>query len=69
MRENLYPTDEKQRKMAAAYLLENVSWTGISSDFKISLISSRTRQLCDAMTLSKDLMANILLAANNMTFL
>ena len=33
----LDPTDEKQRRMAAAYLLEKVSWTGISSDFKISL--------------------------------
>ena len=59
----LDPTDEKQRKIAAAYLLEKVSWTGISSDFKISLTSSRTQQLCDAMTVSKDLMANLLLAA------
>ena len=59
----LDPTDEKQRMMAAAYLLEKVSWTGISSDFKISLTSSRTRQLCDAMTVTKDLMANLLLAA------
>ena len=59
----LDPTDEKQRRMAAAYLLEKVSWTGISSDFKISLTSSRTRQLCDVMTVSKDLMANLLLAA------
>ena len=59
----LDPTDEKQRKMAAAYLLEKVSWTGILSDFKISLTSSRTQQLCDAMTVSKDLMENLLLAA------
>ena len=59
----LDPTDKKQRKMAAAYLLEKVSWTGISSDFKISLTASRTQQLCDAMTVSKDLMANLLLAA------
>lgn len=59
----LDPTDEKQRRMAAAYLLEKVSWTGISSDFKISLTSSRTQQLCDAMTVSKDMMANLLLAA------
>ena len=49
--------------MAAAYLLEKVSWTGISSDFKISLTSSQTQQLCDAMTVSKDLMANLLIAA------
>lgn len=59
----LDPTDEKQRKIAAAYLLEKVSWTGISSDFKISLTSSRTQQLCDAMTVSKDLMSSLLLAA------
>ena len=45
------------------YLLEKVSWTGISSDFKISLTVSRTQQLCDAMTVTKDLMANLLLAA------
>lgn len=60
---NLDPTDEKQRRIAAAYLLEKVSWTGISSDFKIDLTASRTRQLCDAMTVSKDLMQNLLLMA------
>ena len=59
----LDPTDEKQRKIAAAYLLEKVSWTGISSDFKIELTATRTRQLCDAMTVSKGLMANLFLAA------
>ena len=61
----LDPTDDKQRKIAAAYLLEKVSWTDISSDFKISLTSSRTQQLCDAMTVSKDMMANLLLAAGS----
>ena len=59
----LDPTDEKQRRIAAAYLLEKVSWTGISSDFKIDLTATRTRQLCDAMTVSKDLMQNLLLMA------
>ena len=59
----LDPTDEKQRRIAAAYLLEKVSWTGISSDFKISLTASRTQQLCDAMTIPKDLMKNLLLMA------
>lgn len=62
-RYGLDPTDKKQRKMAAAYLLEKVSWTGISSDFKISLTASRTQQLCDAMTIPKDLMSGLLLAA------
>ncbi|MBR3442821.1 MAG: hypothetical protein IKG96_04095 [Bacteroidaceae bacterium] len=48
--------------MATAYLLEKVSWTGMS-EFKAGLTASRTRQLCDAMTVTKDLMANLLLAA------
>ena len=58
----LDPTDEKQRRIAAAYLLERVSWIGLS-DFKIDLTATRTRQLCDAMTVSKDLMQNLLLMA------
>ena len=48
--------------MATAYLLEKVSWTGIT-DSKANLTALRTRQLCDAMTVTKDLMANLLLAA------
>ena len=48
--------------MATAYLLEKVSWTGMS-EFKACLTTSRTRQLCDAMTVSKGMMANLLLAA------
>lgn len=48
--------------MATAYLLEKVSWTGMS-EFKAGFTASRTRQLCDAMTVTKDLMANLLLAA------
>ena len=59
----LAPSDEKQRRMATAYLLEKVSWTGIASEFKRDLTVSRTRQLCEAMTVTKDLMANLLLAA------
>ena len=50
--------------MATAYLLEKVSWTGIASEFKRNLTVSRTQQLCDAMTVSKDLMAKLLLAAS-----
>ena len=48
--------------MTTSYLLEKVSWTGIT-DSKANLTASRTQQLCDAMTVSKDLMANFLLAA------
>ena len=61
-RYGLDPTDEKQRRMATAYLLEKVSWTGMS-EFKAGLTALRTRQLCDAMAVTKDLMANLLLAA------
>ena len=58
----LDPTDDKQRKMATNYLLEKVSWSGMTP-FKADLTATRTRQLCDAMTVTKDLMANLLLAA------
>ena len=58
----LAPSDGKQRRVATAYLLEKVSWTGIT-DSKANLTALRTRQLCDAMTVTKDLMANLLLAA------
>ncbi len=59
----LAPSDGKQRRMATAYLLEKVPWTGIASEFKRELTAARTRQLCDAMTVTKDLMAKLLLAA------
>ena len=59
----LAPSDGKQCRMATAYLLEKVSWIGITSEFKRDLTVSRTRQLCDAMTVTKDLMANLFLAA------
>ena len=59
---NLDPTDEEQRNTATDYLLENMSWTGISN-FKTDLTIARTRQLCDVMEVSKDLMANLLIAA------
>ena len=55
----LAPSDGKQRMMATAYLLEKMAWTGIS-EFKAGLTASRTRQLCDTMTVTKDLMANLL---------
>ena len=48
--------------MATAYRLEKVSWTGVT-DSKANLTALRTRQLCDTMTVFKDLMANLLLAA------
>lgn len=59
----LDPTDDKQRKTATNYLLEKVSWNGMTP-FKADLTATRTRQLCDAMTVTKDLMTNLLLAAS-----
>ena len=59
----LDPTDDKQRKTATNYLLEKVSWNGMTP-FKADLTATQTRQLCDAMTVTKDLMANLLLAAS-----
>ncbi len=56
----LDPSDEKQRRMATAYLLEKVSWIGMS-EFKASLTASRTRQLCNTMTVTKDLVKNLFL--------
>ena len=58
----LDPTDDKQRKTATNYLLEKVSWSGITP-FKADLTATRTRQLCDAMTVTKDLLKSLFLAA------
>ena len=48
--------------MATAYQLEKVSWTGMS-EFKACLTASLTRQLCVVITVSKDLMAHLLVSA------
>ena len=56
----LDPTDEEQRQTATNYLLERMSWTGMS-EFKADLTATRTRQLCDAMTVPKELMKDLLL--------
>ena len=58
----LDPTDDKQRETATNYLLEKVSWSGMTP-FKADLTATRTRQLCDAMTVTKDLLKNLFLAA------
>lgn len=57
----LHSTKEKQRRVATAYLLEKMAWTGFASEFKRELTAARTRQLSDAMTVSNDLMANLFL--------
>ena len=56
----LDPMDVEQRKTATNNLLEKMSWTGMS-EFKAGLTATRTRQLCDAMTVPKELMKDLLL--------
>lgn len=58
----LDPKDDKQRKTATNYLLEKVSWNGMTP-FKADLTATRTRQLCDTMTVTTDLLKNLFLAA------
>ena len=58
----LDPTDDKQRETATNYLLEKVSWSGMTK-FRADFTATRTRQLCDAMTVTKDLVKNLFLAA------
>ncbi len=58
----LDPTDEGQRKKAAKSLLSKVNWKGTyqsSSD----LAETRTEQLCEEITVSKEIVATLLLAA------
>ena len=59
---DLDPTDEKQRRIATGYLLERMSWTGMS-EFKADLTETRTRQLCDSMIVPKELMKDLVLMA------
>lgn len=61
-KQGLDPTDDKQRKTATNHLLEKVSWSGMTK-FRADLTATRTRQLCDAMTVTKDLVKNLFLAA------
>lgn len=61
-KQGLDPTDDKQRKTATNHLLEKVSWSGMTK-FRADLTATRTIQLCDAMTVTKDLVKNLFLAA------
>ena len=61
-KQGLDPTDDKQRKTATNHLLEKVSWSGLTP-FKADLTATRTRQLSDAMTVTKDLLNSLFLAA------
>jgi hypothetical protein len=55
-------TDEKQRLKAANILLEQVSWKG-TTDYMSDLSATRTKQLCQEMTVPQKLMDSLLLAS------
>lgn len=59
---DLDATNNEQRMKATRFLLDEVSWTG-TTRFMSELASTRTEQLCDEMTVSKELMSALVLAA------
>ncbi|MBQ7643848.1 MAG: hypothetical protein IJS84_02340, partial [Spirochaetales bacterium] len=58
----LNPTDEGQRKTAAGFLLGEVDWTGTYQS-SCDLAVMRTGQLCEEMSVSKEIVADLMLAA------
>ena len=58
----LDPTDEGQRKKAAKSLLGKVNWEGMYQS-SCDLAETRTEQLCEEITVSKEIVATLLLAA------
>ena len=61
---NLDPTVEIQRKEAAHSLLDKMDWTGTGiTEGMYNLASLRTRQLCEEMTIAKELVKELYLMA------
>ena len=61
---NLDPTVEIQRKEAARSLLDKMDWTGTGiTEGMYNLASLRTRQLCEEMTVAKELVKELYLMA------
>ena len=58
----LNPTDEGQRKTAAGFLLGEVDWTGTYQS-SCDLAEIRTGQLCEEMSVSREIVADLMLAA------
>ena len=59
---NLDASDNGQRMKATQYLLDEVSWEG-TTDFMSELAKTRTKQLCEEMNITKELMRDLLLMA------
>ena len=61
---NLDPTDEEQRKTATNRILDRMNWTGSGiTEGMYNLAVLRTRQLCEEMTVPKELVKNLHLMA------
>ena len=61
---NLDPTDEEQRKTATNRILDRMNWTGSGlTEGMYNLAVLRTHQLCEEMTVPKELMKNLYLMA------
>ena len=62
LRNNLDATNAEQRMKATELLLDDISWKG-TTDVMSDLTMKRTRQLCEDMNVTKELMQGLLLAA------
>ena len=62
LRNNLDATNAEQRMKATELLLDDISWKG-TTDVMSDLTMKRTRQLCEEMNVTKELMQGLLLAA------
>ena len=62
LQNKLDATNAEQRMKATGLLLDDISWTG-TTDYMSDLAMKRTRQLCDEMSVTKELMQGLLLAA------
>ncbi len=59
---NLDATNTEQRMKATCLLLKKVSWTG-TTDYMSDFATLRTKQLCEEMNVTKELMKDLFLAA------
>ena len=62
LRYDLDAANFEQRTKAAGLLLGDISWKG-TTDFMSDLAMKRTKQLCEEMSVTKELMQGLLLAA------
>ena len=62
LRNNIDATNAEQRMKATELLLDDISWKG-TTDVMSDLTMKRTRQLCEDMNVTKELMQGLLLAA------